>query len=366
MYPPTALPTGPYQPETLADRWRPWWDSLALNPPEPSLSAETLARLWRALKFVLMHIEPWRPSPWEPESLKLAPADRWLMERFDALLDGVSGSSEDQAAQVASLDAWVSCVWCRWYIELSKPVLYETEALAPLNGDLASSRAVMAHATGRLMRLIAPFAPALAEAIWHNLPEVCRVPCASVLQAGFPDPMGGARFQADSEAMEVAIEVLAALLGVRREAGLGQLEALPQVLAHVDAQQRSVLRDLLPYIHSIVRPGELVLVDGEPQATPEGGRRVVTSSGVVLVVELVQLEAIARDMARVRRELGEVAEAMRYVANRLENPLFVERAPSEVVASERVRYQTLEERAEGLKDELENLAQRSKRSSSNV
>ena len=207
--------------------------------------------------------------------------------------------------------------------------------------------------TGWVMRLIAPYAPQLAEAIWQNLPAPCRAPWVSVLLASSPSPVTTGRFDASSRAVELLIEVLSALLAIRRDAGLGQLEHIPRVATRVTEEQRAALSGLLPYIHSIARPRDLTLTTGEGEKEPPGARRAETPSGVGLVVELVELDALERDAARLRRELGEVEEAMGYVRARLENPLFLERAPADVVANERERYSDLRDRQDALQEELE-------------
>ena len=150
-----------------------------------------------------------------------------------------------------------------------------------------------------------------------------------------PSPVTTGRFDASSRAVELLIEVLSALLAIRRDAGLGQLEHIPRVATRVTEEQRAALSGLLPYIHSIARPRDLTLTTGEGEKEPPGARRAETPSGVGLVVELVELDALERDAAR------------------LENPLCLERAPADVVANERERYSDLRDRQDALQEELE-------------
>ncbi|MEL6180399.1 MAG: class I tRNA ligase family protein, partial [Myxococcota bacterium] len=161
--------------------------------------------------------------------MTLTLADRWLLHQFSTLC--VAGASLQHDHMVD----WLSHTWCRWAIELEKPVLYDTLHRDALGGCVASSRAVLAHVTARLMRILVPWAPALAEDIWHNLPPACRGSYRSVLQVPWPEAMGS--FPNEARAVALAIEVLTALQELRSDAHLGPLEHLPQVGLVGDPQQ---------------------------------------------------------------------------------------------------------------------------------
>ncbi|XP_039569001.1 valine--tRNA ligase, mitochondrial, partial [Passer montanus] len=124
-------------------------------------------KIWNAVGFVLRALQGERDPPKPPEEVvPLAPLDRWLLAHLAAAVAECGRRME--ALEVQGAVAAVQSFWlrsfCDVYLEVAKGSLRCPELRA---GALATL--VAAAELG--LRLLAPFAPFVAEELWQRLPR---------------------------------------------------------------------------------------------------------------------------------------------------------------------------------------------------
>ena len=82
---------------------------------------------------------------------------------------------------------------------------------------------------------------------------------------------------------------------------------------------------------------------------------VVSAAGWSVSVELDDPSLLSDEIRRLEKGLGKLEKDLLFVAKKLENPQFVERARPEVVAAERDRHAQLADELEGARGRLERL-----------
>ncbi len=121
-------------------------------------------KLWNAVRFAEMN-EASVPADFDPAGVKLA-LNAWIVTRVNetvsAMDQALEGYRYDGAASALYQFIWHE--FCDWYIELSKPLLYDTENTAAL----AETRATMAWALDRLVHLAHPIMPFVTEALFEQ------------------------------------------------------------------------------------------------------------------------------------------------------------------------------------------------------
>src|SRR5262249_50691142 len=137
-------------------------------------------KLWNATRFVLANLGDYRPR--KPKAAP-ALADRWIVSRLAATIAevrrGLTGYRFNDAAGAVYQFLWHD--YCDWYLEWSKPTLYQGADPAVR----ARTQATLLEVLETTLRLLHPFMPFITEEIWQRLPKPARSP-ASIMIARFP------------------------------------------------------------------------------------------------------------------------------------------------------------------------------------
>ena len=122
-------------------------------------------KIWNASRYVLSHAEGHDLlSERGEDSL----ADRWIKSRMASTLQVVDNAYAQYRFDLAS-QALYDFVWnefCDWYLELSKPVLWDedTNAMAALG-----TRQTLITVLEQSLRMLHPFMPYLTEEVWQSV-----------------------------------------------------------------------------------------------------------------------------------------------------------------------------------------------------
>src|SRR4051795_8244337 len=120
-------------------------------------------KLFNASRLVLLRVDPaTRPEP-RPRTVE----DRWILSRLQNAVDEVSGNIDrfDFSHAALALYDFVYGELCDWYLELTKPRLYEVGTDA--HADVA---ATLLHVLRETLALAHPLIPFVTEELWSYLP----------------------------------------------------------------------------------------------------------------------------------------------------------------------------------------------------
>ncbi|XP_071276542.1 valine--tRNA ligase, mitochondrial isoform X2 [Agelaius tricolor] len=219
-------------------------------------------KIWNALGFVLRAGQGRGEPPKPPEEvLPEAPMDRWLLARLAGAVAECGRRLE--ALEVHGAVAAVQSFWlrsfCDVYLEVAK-VSLQCPRLRP------GAQATLAAAAELGLRLLAPFAPFVAEELWQRLPRAAPAP-PSVSLAPFPEPARLAHWRCPELEARVAamLELVRAVRGLRETLRLGGA-ARPPVLVQIPEPAHDWLEQLGPAFQTLSRAGpvELLPLGAEP------------------------------------------------------------------------------------------------------
>jgi len=302
-------------------------------------------KIWNAARFVLMNAAGGDPIagalPRPAESTALA--DRWILQRLAATTAEVRAALEgyrfNEAASALYRFLWSD--YCDWYLEMAKISL----------GD-ASRRAtalrILVVAFERFLRLLHPFMPFITEELWQALP-VSRGE-DSIMIAAYPEA-DREWLEVDVGAMETVIETIRAVRNVRADLNLPPGTAVELFVFGAGADR------LVPHESYLRRlAGVANIAYGNGGERPKGAATMLVG-GLELAIPLRGLvDDPAAEIARNRKQLHKVDQEIRFVASKLANPQFLERAPAEIIEKERERQRELMDRRAALERNVERLS----------
>lgn len=105
---------------------------------------------------------------YKPDESKFTFTERWILSRLDTLIKEVTENLEKFEIGIAAQKLY-DFIWdefCDWYIEMSKPILYNKEA-----ENNKEVQYVLLTVLTNILKLLHPFMPFVTEEIYLNLPH---------------------------------------------------------------------------------------------------------------------------------------------------------------------------------------------------
>jgi valyl-tRNA synthetase len=304
-------------------------------------------KLWNVGRFVLRQLErrpealaghsiderpsfrpgPALPGPDEPHS-----AERWILSRTDAVTAEATRLIEGYlfGEYTALLQQFLWGEVADAYVELAKSGLRD-EARA--DGVVRT----LAYVLDRSLRLLHPIMPfitdTLALQLWHGRTRLDSAP--SLVVAMWPEP--GPRDEGLEERFGLVLDVVRAIRNLRQDAGVEPSDTVDVSLGGDTASIGWAAPHIAALTNAEVRFG-----------AGEGSATVVRTVEVRLAVR----RDAAAERARLEKELAEARKALARSRELLGKPGFAERAPKNVVDTERARLAEREERVRMIEEEL--------------
>lgn len=309
-------------------------------------------KVWNVARFILSN------SGDEPGTLCLTDADRWILSRLNGVIAQVTRDLEAFELSGAG-NAVFDFVWSEladWYVEMAKLRLYND---ADIDGTY-TVRAVLWSVLERVVRLLQPYMPFLAEEIWQHLRQTGsdgarrlsgweRELPASVMIASWPTP--GEIDEGAETSINLLISVVKAVRAVRSEYRVEPAKFIPATA--VGDAHAHILHDFRDIVARLARVQPLSILDN-PTSTPQQAVSVMVDD-ITLYLPLAEMTDIEAERHRLAKDLQAARAQQGGAAAKLSSSNFVSRAPEEVVVREREREASLRERIRQLEERLEAL-----------
>lgn len=302
-------------------------------------------KIWNASRFALMNMEGY------DKDAELAPytlADKWILSRLQDTVKDVTGLLERFELGEAGR-AIYDFIWsevCDWYIEIAKPRLYNKEAAA----ERATAQHVLATVLVSAMKLLHPYMPFITEEIYQCLPHEAE----SIMISKWPV---ADESLVDSEAergMNAIMDSIKAIRNMRAEVNANPGKKIPAIML-VSEDLREVVANNDSYIKLLggIDNLELRPLNGEK---PENAMAAVVT-GIEVYLPLAGLIDVEKETQRLSKELAAMEKDLQRAGGKLNNAGFLAKAPEDVIAKERAKYEELSGKIEAVKKRMAYLAE---------
>ncbi len=310
-------------------------------------------KLWNAARYVLSNTEG-QDCGQHGEDVELTLADRFIIARLQQTEQEVTRALDTYRFDLAS-HALYEFVWneyCDWYLELSKPVLWDETAPA---ARLRGTRRTLVRVLETILRMAHPMIPFITEEIWQRVaPLTGQVMDEHTTIMNQPWPTADAALL-DEQAIadiEWLKQVIVAIRNIRGEMNIAPGKALPIFMARGDDEDRRRTAENERVLLKLAKLEDITFRDAD--TIPATAMQNV--GGLEVHVPLAGLIDKDAELARLAKQREQHQKVIDGIERKLSNESFVAKAPAAVVDKERARLEEAKAAIVLLDEQQERLA----------
>lgn len=317
-------------------------NDLRFQPERLEATRNFSNKIWNASRYVLLNLADYVEGPRGELNL----ADRWILSRYASTVEKGTEALEnfDLGEGGRLLYEFIWNEFCDWYIELTKPRLYNKEDVLARH----TAQSVLLEVLEGTLRLLHPYMPYLTEEIWQALP----VPGESIMMQSWPEVPTYQDAVAEGN-MTLLMEVIKAIRNIRAEMKVSPGQKVEILILAPDALQRIVLETGKADILKLAGGASVELFEILPEKPSQAASAVL--EGVEIYLPLKGLMDLDKEVYRLEKEISVAALEQQTLEVKLGNPGFTSKAPAQVVAKERERLEGLVARTAALEERLREL-----------
>ena len=286
-------------------------------------------KLWNAARFVLSHTDD-ETIDLGDGPLQYSPTDQWILSRLQHVIDQTHQYYREYRFDLLA-NTLYDFVWheyCDWYLEVSKTILYNDQALSPMK---RATRETLIRVLDNVLRLLHPIMPFITEEIWQLVTKSSTDHEETILLCQYP--------MANPQLINLEVEeeiiwlkaIIQAVRMIRSEMGINPAKKIPLLLRHVSLTVKQRVDKYLPILIAL---GKLTQIDylADEAETPISASTVVDE--LELLIPMQNLIDKDTELARLKKELTKLEQEIQRAENKLNNPAFINNAPEDVVQKE--------------------------------
>jgi valyl-tRNA synthetase len=281
-------------------------------------------KLWNAARYAQMN--QCAPDPrFDPAQCRQT-VNRWIVGRTIDARRQVEGALEayrfNDAANALYHFAWGE--FCDWYLEFTKPILSGGDA-----GAQSETRAATAWVLDQLLHLLHPFMPFITEELWgQNHPDA-----DALMNTSWPKHDGLKIDETAATELDWLIRAITAIRAVRSEMNVPPAAQLAMQVRDAGAATQARLKTHRDLLLRLARLNAIDVATG----TPSRGAVQVVVDEATFTLPLAGVIDVAREQARLQKELEKAGSEISKWTAKLGNEAFVAKAPPEVIEEQRER-----------------------------
>ena len=295
-------------------------------------------KLWNASRYVLMNAEGEDcGTSLEGEGVndvELSLADRWIISQLQKTEAQVTRAMEEYRFDHAS-QALYEFVWneyCDWYLELSKPVLWDENASAEAK---RGTRRTLVRVLETVLRLAHPMMPYITEEIWQRVAPLAGTYVgddASLMLQAWPQADDSKIDEQATRDIEWLKGVIIAVRNIRAEMNIAPGKPLDVLLTKGKPEDAERLEDYRHFLAKLAKLESATWLENPDDAPLSATQLVGDMEVLVPMADLIDKDA---ELKRLAKEIEKQDKLIGGIEKKLDNEGFIAKAPESVVEKER-------------------------------
>ena len=293
-------------------------------------------KIWNASRYVLMNCEGQDCDQNNSGNIELSLADRWIISRLQeaekAVADAIAIYRFDLASQAIYEFVWNE--YCDWYLELSKPVLWDENASEALK---KGTRRTLIRVLETTLRMAHPLMPFITEEIWQRvktLASVDQTAPETIMHARYPIADSSKIDAAATQDIEWVKSVIIGIRNIRGEMNIAPGKLLPVFFQHGSADDQRRLNDNRQFLTKLANLESITWLEAQEQAPLSA---TALAGDMEIRVPMAGLIDKAAEQARLEKEIDKLNKELQRLRGKLSNEKFISNAPEDVVNKEKTK-----------------------------
>jgi valyl-tRNA synthetase len=313
-------------------------------------------KLWNATRYVLMQAEEKDNGLLEDGSdnpdIALSLADRWIISRLQRVEAQIEQHSLSSRLDLIAHDLY-SFVWedyCDWYLELSKPVLFNDDT--PAN-EQRGTRRTLVRVLETILRLNHPIIPFITEECWQHVAPLAGKSGESIMIQPYPESDSSKVDEQAESDLEWVKTFVSGVRRIRSEMDIPPGKPLSLLLQNASDSDKSLYVDNQTFIEALAKIENSEWL-AENDDSPESATALVGEMKILIpLAGLIDKDA---ELARLEKEISKLQANVDKITAKLVNKNFVDKAPAAVVEKERGRLAEMTKSIEQFEEQVEKIS----------
>ena len=290
-------------------------------------------KLWNASRYVLMNAED-EDCGTDGGEVELSLADRWIISELQKTEAQVTKAMDEYRFDHAS-QALYEFVWneyCDWYLELSKPVLWDENASAEAK---RGTRRTLVRVLETILRLAHPMMPYITEEIWQRVSPLAGTfmgEGASLMLQAWPVADESKIDEQATRDIEWLKGVIIAVRNIRAEMNIAPGKPLDVLLTKGQPEDAERLEQNRRFLAKLAKLESATWLENPNDAPLSATQLVGDMEVMVPMADLIDKDA---ELARLTKEIEKQDKLIGGIEKKLGNDGFIAKAPVAVVEKER-------------------------------
>ena len=271
--------------------------------------------------------------------------NKWIINLYNDLNIKVKTAIKEYKFNDAA-DALYQFIWkdyCDWYIEFIKPILNNSENLK----DLEETKYISINVMKNVLLMLHPIMPYVTEEILENLFKSSNFAISST----WPEPIHNELTSTNS--IDLIIKIISSIRSLRVEKNIPPNAKINIFLKNANEHKREIIKNNKSLITNLAKINKITFVSEE--LTQSENFIISTIDELVLMIPLDGLIDTAAEKNRLNKELSNINNEIDQISKRLNNQMFIDKAPSNVVEEVKNKQKIFNQRKSEIEKALINL-----------
>lgn len=307
-------------------------------------------KIWNASRYVLMNTEGYDCGS-DQNCGELSVPDRWIISRLQRLETDYSKALDNFRFDLAARHLY-DFIWheyCDWYLELSKPVLWDEQASSEV---LRGTRYSLVRVLETLLRLAHPLMPFITEEIWQSVKELAGKRGDTLMLQPWPTSDSSGLDEEAERDVEWLKGIILAVRNIRGEMDISPARGLELLLRGGDQSDRERLQNTRALLRKLAGLESIRWMEPNEQA-PFCATGL--SGELEVLVPMAGIIDVDAELTRLERETERLVKEVSRFESKLGNANFVDRAPADVVRKEREKLEDARSALKRLQQQVKEL-----------